>query len=309
MPARGRTRPACSAPSSTARPATSASGPSSTQVPHQRRYVPGTMVLETTWHTPTGWLLVQDLLVVEPGDRRDAATRLPPVARRRRRHGDPAAAGHLHRGARRGRGQRRAASSSTGSQTGMWDYDGDGYETMTVSPPAGDPVLTVSLHPPSRRRRGPLLRPLDPGEGASRPSSPCPGAAIRPPTSTRRRPSSTATVAYWRDWLSNGTFPDHPWRSYMERSALTLKGLSYAPTGAIMAAATTSLPETPGRGPQLGLPLHLDPRLLVHVALALPARVRLGGARVLRLRHRGAGRARARTGTCRSCTASTAART
>ncbi len=53
-------------------------------------------------------------------------------------------------------------------------------------------------------------------------------------------------MTYWRDWLSNGTFPDHPWRSYMERSALTLKGLSYAPTGAVMAASTTSLPETPG---------------------------------------------------------------
>src|ERR1700722_7164009 len=41
-------------------------GPSNTQVPHQRRYVPGTMVLETTWHTPTGWLLVHDFLVVQP---------------------------------------------------------------------------------------------------------------------------------------------------------------------------------------------------------------------------------------------------
>ena len=55
-----------------------------------------------------------------------------------------------------------------------------------------------------------------------------------------------STVSFWRDWLSTGTFPDHPWRPFIERSALTLKGLSYAPTGAIMAASTTSLPETPG---------------------------------------------------------------
>ena len=55
-----------------------------------------------------------------------------------------------------------------------------------------------------------------------------------------------STVSFWRDWLSTGTFPDHPWRPYLERSALTLKGLSYAPTGAIMAASTTGLPETPG---------------------------------------------------------------
>ena len=53
-------------------------------------------------------------------------------------------------------------------------------------------------------------------------------------------------MSFWRDWLATGTFPDHPWRPYIERSALTLKGLSYAPTGAIMAASTTSLPETPG---------------------------------------------------------------
>ncbi len=111
-----------------------------------------------------------------------------------------------------------------GVQTGMWDYDGDGYETMTVRPPVGDPVLSVT----STIRLGsvgrPLLRPLDAGEGSSPPSSRCRGPATGPPTWTRRRRSSPPPSAYWRDWLSNGTFPDHPWRSYIERSALTLKG-------------------------------------------------------------------------------------
>ncbi len=56
------------------------------------------------------------------------------------------------------------------------------------------------------------------------------------------------TAHHWQHWLARGTFPDHPWRSYLQRSALTLKGLTYAPTGAIAAAATTSLPETLGGG-------------------------------------------------------------
>jgi len=54
------------------------------------------------------------------------------------------------------------------------------------------------------------------------------------------------TAHHWQHWLDHGTFPDHPWRTHLQRSALTLKGLSYAPTGALVAAATTSLPETPG---------------------------------------------------------------
>src|SRR6202044_624555 len=54
------------------------------------------------------------------------------------------------------------------------------------------------------------------------------------------------TAHHWQHWLGRGNFPDHRWRGYLTRSALTLKGLTFAPTGAIAAAATTSLPETPG---------------------------------------------------------------
>ncbi len=54
------------------------------------------------------------------------------------------------------------------------------------------------------------------------------------------------TEGFWRAWLDSGSFPDHPGRETLERSALTLKGLSYAPTGALLAAPTTSLPEQPG---------------------------------------------------------------
>ena len=55
-----------------------------------------------------------------------------------------------------------------------------------------------------------------------------------------------ATTRYWRRWLSRARLPDHRWRDPIQRSALTIKGLTYMPTGATVAAPTTSLPETPG---------------------------------------------------------------
>ena len=57
-------------------------GPSNAHVPQHRRYVPGTMVLETTWQTPTGWMTVHDLLVVGPAEAEAAAGGLPPGAHR-----------------------------------------------------------------------------------------------------------------------------------------------------------------------------------------------------------------------------------
>jgi GH15 family glucan-1,4-alpha-glucosidase len=69
---------------------------------------------------------------------------------------------------------------------------------------------------------------------------------LPPATFDEARAQLSYTGNFWHEWISRGRFPDHPWRVHLQRSALTLKGLTYAPTGAMMAAATTSLPETPG---------------------------------------------------------------
>jgi alpha,alpha-trehalase len=220
-------------------------GPADAQVPQNRRYVPGTMVLETTWQTPTGWLTVHDLLVMGPArrDQRRADYYRAPA--------DTGAVGVLLRIATCISGRvevlvncvPRFNYSTTG---GQWSYRGDGYESMSVTPRDGGLPLDIA----GNIQLG-VLGPRCYGrttisEGQAAFVSLSWGEPGAPGSHEEAFGVLHRTIGFWRDWLSTARVPDHPWRIYIDRSALTLKGLSYAPTGAIMAAATTSLPETPG---------------------------------------------------------------
>jgi GH15 family glucan-1,4-alpha-glucosidase len=68
---------------------------------------------------------------------------------------------------------------------------------------------------------------------------------LRPYSAQEAVELMAATVAFWRNWLSASRYRGR-WREVVHRSALTLKLLTYAPTGAIVAAPTTSLPEQIG---------------------------------------------------------------
>lgn len=65
---------------------------------------------------------------------------------------------------------------------------------------------------------------------------------------TDRQESLERTCSWWREWVKRGSFERLPdsWREPVVRSLITLKMLIYAPTGGIVAAPTTSLPEAIG---------------------------------------------------------------
>jgi len=217
-------------------------GPAYVGVPSQRRYLPGTMVLETTWQTPGGWLVVQDCLAMRKWE---GGARLE---RYRRAPGDHIAQQVLLRTATCLEGEidlvvNCMPSFDYGRESAEWTYAGEGYGEAAVRSAAGvDLRLTTNLRLGLAGPRAYGHTELAEGETAF--CALCWGEGA-PGTVGEALEQGAVTGKFWRNWVKAGTFPDHPWRVHLQRSALTLKGLSHAPTGAVLAAATTSLPETP----------------------------------------------------------------
>jgi alpha,alpha-trehalase len=219
-------------------------GPSDSLVPAARRYVPGTMVLETSWSTHGGWIIVRDALLIGPWHH-DAT-----IAHAHRRAPTDYEAEHiLLRTVRCVNGEVQLNLEcepvfNFGRQRGRWRYSDHGYYQGIVSAEGVDLELTLTTDmrlgfEGSTASARTLVK-----EGEFRFCALSWSDHDPPLTYDDAYRRMVWTAHHWQHWLARGTFPEHRYRSYLERSALTLKGLTYANTGAVIAAPTTSLPET-----------------------------------------------------------------
>jgi GH15 family glucan-1,4-alpha-glucosidase len=219
--------------------------PVDSAVPANRQYVPGTMLLATTWQTRSGWLVVTDFLAVGPWYRDEERSEV-----HRRTPGDFDARHMLVRSAVCLHGTVDVALSCEpsfdyGRVDAQWEYTGPAYDRVsTVNPDFMRLELSGDLRFGIEGRTVRARHRLTEGESCFAVLN---WTTEEPPLT---RPQINAvrdeTSRFWRDWIDGGKFPDHPWREMLQRSALTLKGLTYKPTGALLAAPTTSLPEQPG---------------------------------------------------------------
>jgi hypothetical protein len=99
-----------------------------------------------------------------------------------------------------------------------------------------------------------------------------------------------ATERWWREWTAQCCY-DGEYREAVVRSLITLKAMSYGPSGGLVAAPTASLPEHLGGVRNWGLPLLLDPRCHLHLARPARRRIRGRGGGVAGVVAAGAGRA------------------
>ncbi len=218
-------------------------GPFGINVPAARIYEPGTNMLLTTWKTPTGWAIVRDALTLGP---RRGVDRITPHTRPPT---DEDADHLLVRVAMCLEGEVEIELTCEpvfdyGRVPAQWSLAEDGHTAD-----ASGEELTIRLHTDmalgiegDRVRARHVLKDGEQLYCSLSWAEELAGAEGLEDANTRLG----ATASFWRSWLGRARIPDHRWRDPITRSALAIKGLTYMPTGATVAALTTSLPETPG---------------------------------------------------------------
>jgi alpha,alpha-trehalase len=220
-------------------------GPFGIQHPTARAYEPGTNVLVTTWKTPTGWIEVREALTMGPHDDEDE------VSPHTRPPGDDDADHMLVRTVRCLEGAVEVEMVCEpvfdyGRTPADWTVDSNGGRHTADASGAGQTIrLETDLALGVEGDRIRARRTLTEGTEAYCSLSWAAGQfSVFDVHDAKRR--LAVTTRYWRAWLDRARLPDHRWRDAIQRSALAIKGLTYMPTGATVAALTTSLPETPG---------------------------------------------------------------
>jgi alpha,alpha-trehalase len=216
-------------------------GPRGVIVPISRRYEPGTLIVETTWVTETGWVVVHDALTIGEWETAGGKGSRPQVEHesdhsllRTMTCIDGEVELEMECAPRFAYGAEPAVWS--GGELGEAVARGAGAELQLTSD------MELALEDGACRGRAQLRE----GETGFCAVSWGEGDLGGPRSAPEAQERLDSTCEFWRSWLRDGDFPDHPWRIHLQRSALVLKGLTYTPTGAIVAAPTTSLPETPG---------------------------------------------------------------
>jgi GH15 family glucan-1,4-alpha-glucosidase len=218
-------------------------GPFGISVPRSRIYEPGTNLLVTSWKTATGWVVVRDALTMGPRRAEDTVTphTRPPA--------DEDAEHVLVRTATCIDGRVEIdlvcePAFDYGRVVGEWTLGADRHHARANGDGQAVELQTDLLLgiEGGRARARHVLRAGETAYCALGWSE----QAHLPTTVEEASGQLDATTNFWRNWLAQAAIPDHELGPLIERSALTIKGLTYMPTGATVAALTTSLPETPG---------------------------------------------------------------
>lgn len=219
-------------------------GPFGINHPTTRAYEPGSNVLSTTWKTPSGWVMVRDALTLGPRETEDEVTphTRPPA--------DDDADHVLVRTVRCVEGSVEIdlvcePAFDYGRTPAEWTLV-EGSRHTADATGAGQTIrLQTDLGLGIEGDRVRARHVLSAGEECYCALS-WSGGLAAPADVAEANGRLDATTRFWRNWLGRARIPDHRWRDPIQRSALAIKGLTYMPTGATVAALTTSLPETPG---------------------------------------------------------------